>query len=147
MFPIAHFSLIPKVPRAHPGAECCVGDSWKKWRKPFPEKSCSIRLKESRKCCPLSLSCLSPLQDSDNRKADISEQNLYSKHIYWNIEHNGKQTRSPFVFQAMHLPPLNTGPPQRLRIGWPVLGPRTRGRRCCQNPRRAPQQLPSRAIF
>lgn len=77
----------------------------------FLEKSClAVRLKKSRKCCPLSpSSSLSPLKISGNREAEVSlQESVFKAHL---LEYKTQQEaeQSPFTFQAIHLSPLSTG--------------------------------------
>lgn len=88
------------------------GDFLKKVRKPFLEKSCPVRLKKSRKCCPLSPSCLSPLQISDNREADVSEQESVFKAHLMEYRTQREAKRSPFFFSG-HAPASSQY--------WPIL--------------------------
>lgn len=102
VFPISPLFPNPRGPKEHVQARSAVqGDFWKKWRKPFLEKSClAIRLKESRKCCPLSpSSCLSPLQISDNREADVSEQESVIKAHLLEYKTTGSKT-TPLCFSG-----------------------------------------------
>lgn len=88
------------------------GDSWKKSGENHSQRrAVLVRLKKSRKRCPLSLSCLSPLQISDNREADVSEQESVFKAHLLEYRTQREAKRPPFDFQALHLPPLDPGPP------------------------------------
>lgn len=79
--------------------------------KTFLEKSClAVRLKKSKKCCPLSPSfSLSPLQISGNREAEVSEQEFVFKAHLLEYKTQREAKQSPFVFQAIHVPPLSAG--------------------------------------
>lgn len=58
---------------------------------------------------PPTPSCLSPLQISGNREADVSEQESVIKAHLLEYKTQREAKRSPFVFQATQLPPLSTG--------------------------------------
>lgn len=111
-FPVSLLSTNPKGPKEHVQAQGSVKGAFeKKGAGTFLEKSClAVRLKKSRKCCPLSTSCsCSPSQISDSREAEVyGQESVFKAHL---LEYKtvGEAKPSPFVFHAICLPPLSAG--------------------------------------
>lgn len=148
VFPVSILFTNPKGPKEHVQAQSAMRGDFEKMEETFLEKSClAVRLKKSRKCCPLSPSnSLSPLKISGNREADVSEQeSVFKAHLLeYKTQREAKQ--SPFIFQATHLPPLSTACLRDQEHGGLCLGWGREAGCAARIPRRA-QQLPNRAIF